>query len=194
MKKIDNISNTRKKYVGEEDGTFRTKGYTYSKQPNIGSKLLISNGYLGYRGTLDEADSSDLVALNLNGLYDGNVEYESVNAYNPLYIMLKADGINLNPKSFRPKKHIVSLNTETGVFRRQTDFKYGNIEVTIKSERFVDQIDKNLMYSKFTFKSSKEIEAEIYSGIDTSIWNINDIHLKRSKMENPKRWLLFTLK
>ncbi len=166
------------------------KGYTYSKQPNIGSKLLISNGYLGYRGTLDEADSSDLVALNLNGLYDGNVEYESVNAYNPLYIMLKADGINLNPKSFRPKKHIVSLNTETGVFRRQTDFKYGNIEVTIKSERFVDQIDKNLMYSKFTFKSSKEIEAEIYSGIDTSIWNINDIHLKRSKMEKSEEMII----
>jgi len=170
------------------------KGYKYTDQTTIGSKFLISNGYLGYRGTLDEADSSDLVAFSLNGLYDGNIEYESVNAYNPIYTMLKADGINLDPKSFRPKKHIVSLDTDTGLFQRQTDFKYGNIEVTIKSERFVDQKNKSLIYSKFTFKSNKEIEVELYSGIDTFIWNINDIHLKKNKMEKTEDLVLIQSK
>lgn len=170
------------------------KGYKYIDQTTIGSKFLISNGYLGYRGTLDEADSSDLVALSLNGLYDGNIEYESVNAYNPIYTMLKADGINLNPKSFRPYKHMISLDTDTGLFKRQTDFKYGKIEITLKSERFADQKNKNLLYSKYSFKANKEIEVELYSGIDTFIWNINDIHLKKSKLEKAKGLTLISSK
>lgn len=156
--------------------TIQHKGYTREEQNRLGSKFLISNGFLGYRGTLDEADSSDYVALNLNGVYDGHFK-ESVNVYNPLYTMIKADGIDLNPKSFRPKKHIISLDTDNGVFRRHTDFKYGSIEISLKSERFVDQINKQFLYSKLTFKTNAVIDVEIFSGIDDFIWNINENHL-----------------
>nr|HPJ23712.1 hypothetical protein [Bacillota bacterium] len=113
-------------------GLIEHKGYKRTEQVAIGSKFLISNGYLGYRGTLDEADSSNFVALNLNGVFDGNIDYETVNAYNPLYTMIKADGINLNPESFRPQEHKVSLDTDDGVFRRHTEFKYGETEISIK--------------------------------------------------------------
>ncbi len=162
------------------------KGYRRNEQIALGSKFLISNGYLGYRGTLDEADSSSFVAVNLNGLFDGNVDLETVNAYNPLYVMIKADGINLNPESFRPKAHVISLDTDNGVFRRKTEFKYGDVELIVKSERFIDQNRKNLFYSRYMFKSNKAIEIELYSGIDTFIWNINDIHFKEDNMEKDK--------
>ena len=151
--------------------------YKRDEQHALGSKFLISNGYMGYRGTLDEGDSSDFVALNLNGLFDGETIKESVNAYNPLYTLIIADGINLNPKSFRPKIHEMTLDTNSGVLRRRTDFEYSDIEISVKSERFVDQTDKNLIYSKFMFKVDSEVKIEMHMGIDDQIWNVAENHL-----------------
>lgn len=152
--------------------------YIPEEQEAIGSKFLISNGYMGYRGTLDEADSSDFVALNINGLYDGYRYLENVNVFNPLYTMVKADGIDLNPLSFRPMNHTISIDTDNGVFKRQTEFKYGPTKIKINSERFVDQNNKSMMYSVFTFSSNNKIDVELFSGIDKHIWNINANHLK----------------
>ena len=151
--------------------------YLPEEQEKIGSKFLISNGYMGYRGTLDEADSSDLVALNLNGLYDGLQFMESVNVFNPMFTLIKADGIDLNPKSFRPVSHNIALDTDNGLFKRNTEFKYCDIKISVKSERFMDQINKSMMYSKFSFKANSPVVIELYSGIDTCIWNLNEHHL-----------------
>lgn len=151
--------------------------YIRDEQEAIGSKFLISNGYMGYRGTLDEADSSDFVALNLNGLYDGLRFIETVNVFNPLYTMVKADGIDLNPRSFRPTKHNISLNTENGLFKRSTKFSYRGAEILVKSERFMDQINKTMLYNKLTFTSNTAVKVEIYTGIDKNIWNISANHL-----------------
>ena len=158
-------------------GLLEHQGYKREEQVALGSKFLISNGYIGYRGTLDECDSSDFVALNLNGLFDGETIKESVNAFNPLFTLIRADGIILNPKTFRPEYHEISLDTDCGVFRRRTDFKYGDTEIMIKSERFVDQKNKNLIYSKFMFKANKFIKVELLEGIDQNVWNISENHL-----------------
>lgn len=154
------------------------KKYHIDDAENVGSKFTLSNGYIGYRGTLDEASSSDFVALGLSGLYDGYREKEIVNAFNPLYSLVKADGIDLNPRSFRPIKHSMSLNTDTGLLKRSTDFQHCEIKISIKSERFLDQTDKFNLYSKFTLKASSPLVIELYSGIDDNIWNINEKHLK----------------
>lgn len=151
--------------------------YNPEQQKKVGSKFMIANGYMGYRGTLDEADSSDFVALNLAGLYDGSRFIENVNLFNPLYTLVKADGIDLNPKSFRPLKHSISLNTDNGLFSRETEFKYGTIKITLKSERFMDQTNLSNMYAKFSFVSNSAIDIELFSGIDDYIWNINEHHL-----------------
>lgn len=52
-----------------------------------GSRFLVANGYMGYRGTLEEFRAPQLTALNLAGLFDRNGDSwrESVNAPNPLY-------------------------------------------------------------------------------------------------------------
>lgn len=151
--------------------------YVRDEQEAIGSKFLLSNGYMGYRGTLDEADSSDFVALNLNGLYDGLRFIETVNVFNPLYTMVKADGIDLNPRSFRPAKHSISLNTENGVLKRSTKFSYRGAEILVKSERFIDQTNRTMLYNKFSFTSNTSVKVELYTGIDKNIWNISANHL-----------------
>jgi len=160
--------------------------YIPEEQEQIGSKFLISNGYMGYRGTLDEATSSDFVALNINGLYDGHRFVENVNVFNPLYSMVKADGIDLNPRSFRPLNHTISLDTDNGIFKRQTEFKYGPTKIKINSERFLDQNNKSMMYSVFTFSSNNKIDIELFSGIDKHIWNINANHLRNLEETDEK--------
>ena len=52
-----------------------------------GSKYLIGNGFMGYRGTMEEHWAKELVAVNLAGLFDKNGDSwrESVNAPNPLF-------------------------------------------------------------------------------------------------------------
>ena len=38
--------------------------------PDNGNRLLVGNGYLGIRGTLEEAGKAQLAAINLAGIYD----------------------------------------------------------------------------------------------------------------------------
>ena len=55
-----------------------------------GNRFLIANGYMGIRGTVEEADRSMLPAVNLAGLYDrnGDLWREPVNAPMGLYAKL----------------------------------------------------------------------------------------------------------
>ena len=63
-----------------------------------GSRFLLGNGYMGYRGTMEEYDKDRLVACNLLGLYDkvGDKWREPVNAPNGFYTRLSCDGLPLN--------------------------------------------------------------------------------------------------
>ena len=35
-----------------------------------GNRLFCGNGFMGYRGTVDEADKTDMTGLIVNGIYD----------------------------------------------------------------------------------------------------------------------------
>ena len=45
-------------------------GYSPRRAEVLGSKFLIANGSLGYRGTLEEHGKEALVACTLSGVYD----------------------------------------------------------------------------------------------------------------------------
>jgi kojibiose phosphorylase len=54
-----------------------------------GNQFIIANGYMGYRGTLEEYTKDEMVGLNLSGVYNQPPRQldpwrESVNVYNPL--------------------------------------------------------------------------------------------------------------
>ena len=66
-----------------------------------GNRMFCGNGFMGSRGTVDEADKSYMTGLIVNGIYDrqGDKWREPVNFPNPLFIQLSFEGQPLTLKS-----------------------------------------------------------------------------------------------
>jgi Trehalose and maltose hydrolases (possible phosphorylases) len=157
-----------------------------------GNRLLIGNGYLGYRGTVEEADASYLVACNLSGLYDrqGEKWREPVNAPNGLFLSVAADG--RGPLSIKDRcvtSHSQSLDFRYGIFGRRTawtlrgssDARYdalGDTEIALRSERFASMADPHLLCLRYIVSSSRDARLRIRQGIDAAVWDINGPHLE----------------
>ncbi|MDD4184806.1 MAG: hypothetical protein PHI01_05285, partial [Candidatus Izemoplasmatales bacterium] len=133
-----------------------------------GTKYLIANGYYGYRGTLSEFTKAEMVALNLNGVYDqqGDLWRESVNAFNPLYTVVHIKGVEMNPIRVKPLRHTQGIDIGKGVFYRNTIFPLRQGTLTIKSERFADQKHKELIYERYRVEATTAVDIDIYTGID----------------------------
>ena len=69
----------------------KTDCFSPSDIEKNGNKFLIGNGSLGYRGTLEEFRKTELVALNMPGIYDTvpGKWTDSLNAPNPFYTFLE---------------------------------------------------------------------------------------------------------
>ncbi len=156
------------------------KGFRKDEIILDGVRYLIGNGYLGYRGTLSEYTKAEMVALNLNGIYDQfkDLWRESVNAYNPLYTFVRIRDVELNPLRIKPLSHIQGLTLENGVFHRESIFQVKDQEITIKSERFADQNNRELLYERFSITSDSDVKVDIYTGIDLDIYNLSGKHLE----------------
>ncbi|MBU1144922.1 MAG: hypothetical protein KJ971_03565 [Firmicutes bacterium] len=150
-----------------------------------GNKYLIANGYFGYRGTLEEFSKNEMVEFNLNGLYDQFEDRprESVNAFNPLFTYIKVGQTLLNPLETQPISHLQGLDMENGIHYRKTAFKIDEATIIIKSERFADQIHKNFLYSKYSFSATEPMEIDIYTGIDSIIYDASGSHFKNIHFE-----------
>jgi len=155
------------------------KGFSRSDVNLAGTRYLIGNGYFGYRGTLDEFTKADMVALNLNGIYDryGDLWRESVNAFNPLYTFVRVKDGELNPNRIKPISHVSGIDIQEGLFYRETTFRLKEADVTIKSERFADQKNRELMYSQYSIKATHPLEIDLYTGIDLDVYNLSGNHL-----------------
>ena len=83
-----------------------------------GNKFLVGNGYLGYRGTLDEFGKAECVGLNIAGLYDGvkGKWRETVNAFNPLYLHAFAGDTSLDVRGESMISHEMNLDISRGIF------------------------------------------------------------------------------
>lgn len=143
-----------------------------------GSRYLIGNGYMGYRGTLEEFTAEQLVALNMAGLFDRNGEQwrESVNAPNPFYTVCSVNGKKLHVLENEPISHSQILDFGKGIHSRTTDFKIDDAVVTISAQRFLSMQDENLAVLKYTISSDKELEVNVNTSIDTNVWSINGAH------------------
>ena len=80
--------------------------------PDNGNRLLIGNGYMGIRGTLEEHGKNQLAAVNLAGIYDqvGDGWREPLNAPNPLHTVLSVNGEVLALPEKQPSAHMQCLN------------------------------------------------------------------------------------
>ena len=151
-----------------------------------GSKFLIGNGYMGYRGTMEEYDAEQLVAVNLAGFFDlaeGSNWRESVNAPNPLYTLINTPNTELNLSKIAVFSHKQNLDIRNGIHSRETTFLLDGVNVTIKAERFVSMVRENIVAMKYSVTTDKPISINVKTGIDKCVWNISGKHLNYIKEE-----------
>lgn len=145
-----------------------------------GSKFLLGNGFMGYRGTMEEYSAEELVAVNLAGFFDlaeGSNWRESVNAPNPLYTVVSVNGKELNLSVLEPISHSQTLDIKRGLHFRKTVFSVSGINITIKAERFLSMSRENVMALKYSVIADKDIAVTLKTGIDKNVWDISGKHL-----------------
>lgn len=145
-----------------------------------GSRYLIGNGYMGFRGTLEEYNSEQLVALNMAGLFDrnGDLWRESVNAPNPFYTVCVVNGCELNPITCKTLSHNQTLDIRNGLHSRSTAFKHGENVITVSAERFLSMKNENLAVLKYSVTADSDVEITLKTFVDTNVWSINGEHFK----------------
>ena len=144
-----------------------------------GSKFLLGNGYVGYRGTLEEYRKDSQVAVTVAGLYDkaGDAWREPVNAPNGFYTVVSAGGEVLNARTHAPTRHQQTLDMRRAVHGRDSVFTTRTNEIRVKSERFLSLDDVHLMAMKYQFQVTRAEQLVIRTGVDGEVWDINGPHL-----------------
>src|SRR5277367_5156487 len=157
-----------------------------------GNIYQIANGYMGYRGTLDEFGSDELVGVTLAGIFDraGDAWREPVNAPNGGFTKINLDGVEISALSTTVKSHKQDLNLENAVFERETDYASREKILKIKSTRFLSADRPNLGIIKFSLAVDKAARVRIYTGIDYQIWDLNGPHLARVRPDKKNEILV----
>ncbi|MDE6029817.1 MAG: glycoside hydrolase family 65 protein [Clostridiales bacterium] len=153
-----------------------------------GNKFLTGNGYIGYRGMLDEFGKAECVGLNIAGVYDGvqGKWRETVNAFNPLYMHVFAGDTSLDVRGENTVSHETSLDISRGIFSRKTTYSVRGATVTLRTERFVNMANKNNICSRTVVTSDKDMLFVFRVGVDTDIWELNGPHFKDVKTKLTK--------
>lgn len=172
MKNLWNVSTTE--YAGGKESIMR-RGNVYQ----------IANGYMGYRGTLDEFGPEEAVGITLAGIFDrvGSAWREPVNAPNAGFTRVSLDGVELSALGRRVTHHTQTLNFTNAVFERETTFASRSKTLTLKSSRFLSADTPNLGVVKFSLCCDKAASLTIRTGIDCNIWDLNGPHLLRLTRE-----------
>lgn len=164
------------------------KGFDKNKIAEFGNKFLIGNGYMGVRGTLDEYEKSQLVAVNLAGIYDkvGDGWREPLNAPNGFYGYLTVDGKKYGFPESKALEHEVELDYRHGIYKRTTVWNTGRGNVYYESERFVSMEDVHRGMIKNTIWADFHADIKFYMGIDSDVWDINGPHYDIIENKNDK--------
>jgi kojibiose phosphorylase/nigerose phosphorylase len=155
--------------------SYTLEGYNAEDTVINGNRFLIGNGYMGYRGTMDEWGRAELAAVNLAGLYDQNGDKwrEPVNAPNGLFAKLFLDGKPVSLGETPALRHSQTVRFRDGLHCRDTDFG----AVRIQSVRFASMAEPHLLASRLTLTFQKSGRAELLCGVVTELWDINGPHL-----------------
>jgi trehalose/maltose hydrolase-like predicted phosphorylase len=144
-----------------------------------GSKYILGNGYMGYRGTLEEFRAEQLTGNIIAGLYDkvGELWREPVNAPNALYTQVSCNGSQLSVLESVIERHRQTLDIRHACHRRETVFSVEGNRVVLTAERFLSLDNRHLMVVEFSLQSDRAARLEIETGIDLEIWDTNGPHL-----------------
>lgn len=156
-------------------------GFNKEDIVSYGNMFLLANGRYGYRGTLEEYSSNEMVSLNVLGFYDRYKDKwrESINIANPFYFVTDVDG-ELN--SLLTKKcisHELILNIYDATLERNTEFD----KIIISSKRFVSNVQKDLLVTCYKVKAKEKCNIKISFGVDDNIYEINGPHFSKKRVE-----------
>lgn len=160
-----------------------------------GNKYMTGNGYVGFRGVLEEFGKEQLTAVTLAGVYDraGDKWREPVNAPNGMFTVVSCDGKVLSVLETEPLAHLQSLELRAAVHRRETVFSIRDGgQVTLTAERFVSMDQLHVLAGKWTIHSTVDCRIEIETGIDGEVWDINGPHLFEQRNQLKEGVLLAT--
>jgi kojibiose phosphorylase len=144
-----------------------------------GNVYQLANGYMGYRGTLDEFGPAESVGITLAGIFDrvGAAWREPVNAPNGGFTRVSLDGVELSALGNKVRRHKQTLHFANAEFERETVFSSRAKTLTIKSSRYLSADTPNLGVIKFSLCCDKAAKLTICTGIDYNIWDLNGPHL-----------------
>ncbi|MFT3894283.1 MAG: hypothetical protein QM730_21845 [Anaerolineales bacterium] len=146
-----------------------------------GNKLLIGNGYIGYRGTLEEFNKEQKTATIVSGLYDrvGDQWREPVNLPNGCFVQVIYKGEKLHALTSKVIHHTQGIDMQSALHTRETTFEAsdGN-RITIRSRRFASLAQHHLICMEYSISAERECEVDIQTGIDGDVWDINGPHLE----------------
>lgn len=150
-----------------------------------GNVYQIANGYMGYRGTLDEFGPDELVGITLAGIFDqvGDAWREPVNAPNGGFTRLSVDGAAVSALTTPILAHRQTLNMRDASFERETTFIVNGKRVTVTSTRFLSAARPHLSVVRYSVRSEADAELQIETGIDANIWDLNGPHLRDMTLE-----------
>lgn len=121
---------------------------------------------LSLLGVLDEASDSDLKVLTYR------FDDQMIDLFNPIFSLIKANQIMLNPKFITPINHKQYYDIDEDILYRDTVYQIGDIEVKISSQRFLDVIE-NEIYIEYCFEANGEIELDLYHGFNQNIHGLD---------------------
>lgn len=169
------------KFIAEKEAIMRS-----------GNVYQIANGYMGYRGTLDEFGLGQSVGITLAGIFDrvGDAWREPVNAPNGGFTQVTLDGVKISALTTKITSHRQKLNLANAVFERETIFSSHGKHLKLASSRFLSADEPHLGVIQFSLSCDKAAHAVIRSGIDFNIWDLNGPHLLRLTPAKKKGILL----
>lgn len=158
--------------------SIKRKGYSPEDITSDGNRLLVGNGYMGIRGTLEEYRKEQLAAINLAGIYDrvGDGWREPLNAPNGLHTYIKVDGERYCLPEKEALKHESGLNYRHGLMKRMTVWRTPRGNITVESERFADAVNIHRIGMRYSVTADFHADVEIVTGIDGDVWDIHGPH------------------
>ena len=147
---------------------------------HYGSNLLCGNGYLGYRGTLEEWGKEQYQACVITDTYDlaDGKWRELSNSPNALKTEVIIDGEKIGDYPEEDKMNTeLNFNYKYGIFKRISHLKNEN-KLEIASERFASYANLHLIANNYQLKNITANEVELKLGINGDIWDLNGTHLE----------------
>ncbi|RCW57421.1 glycosyl hydrolase family 65 protein [Halanaerobium sp. ST460_2HS_T2] len=145
---------------------------------HYGSNLLCGNGYLGYRGTLEEWNKNQYQACVITDTYDmaDDKWRELSNSPNAL-----ATEVRLNEKKLGDYPGEDQMETELNFNYKYGIFKRNSIndeKINIVSERFASYSNLHLIANNYQIKNLSNQKVELKLGINGDVWDLNGSHLE----------------